>query len=96
MMVEFNAATILGYVLTALVGLIAWMMRTGLGKLADKIEALEQEDKRLGNEIHKLELMNVTSDEFKEFKLDMDKKFERIFDKLEKLSEYHRKEQERR
>ncbi|OYY06289.1 MAG: hypothetical protein B7Y72_02645 [Mehylophilales bacterium 35-46-6] len=95
MAIEFNAATILGYVLTALVGLIAWMMKTGLGKLSDKIEALEREDKRLSSEIHKLELSSISAEDLKGIKSDMDKNFDRIYAKLEKLAEYHRQEQTR-
>ncbi len=85
MQVEFNAATILGYVLTALVGVIAWMMRMAVSKLSEKIESLEEEDKRLGGEIHRIELKSVTKDDLKDLRLEMNKNFERVFDQLKSL-----------
>ena len=87
MTIDFELSSLLGYILTALVGFIAWMMKTGLAKLAAKIEALEQEDRRLSEELHKLELSSISTEDLRELKQDLDKHFDRVYAKLEKLSE---------
>lgn len=85
MHLELNAATILGYLLTALVGVIAWMMRMALTKLSEKIESLEDEDRRLKEEMHRIELQSVTKDDLKDLRLEMNKNFDRIFDQLKHI-----------
>jgi hypothetical protein len=89
MQIDVDAANVLGYLLTGLVGVITWFMRQAFNSMAKQMTALHEEDKRLLGEIHELDKNSVTRDDFNDFKVDFranfDRQFERLNDKFDQL-----------